>query len=581
MTSSSEPELSFEQREVRKVSAKIEAIEGILIAESEQKDLNPTQKQIKTVAVLHGGLSKYLEELQTEKTSLQTGKTLSRLELFTVYLCFSFLCILNISNLIPTQKQLREIIADILKNVSEEDLQKKLSNPHVLVSSSGSEWDYQENGGFKKELCKTFVNNLNEFNSKEYLDKCSSPIPLLVGGIGEGKSRALQEASKMLKKLAEDSKTFSQVLVFQVTFENGTPPDMKLKASEHVPLRILYHLSDQTVDYKQFEASYGNKGLCLGDVLDYLTKDNSKPSAVLLMIDGFHNLAENPIELPRDNPLRTFLQDTVCGDYILGRQRRHFIFPLCSCTASITAIEALRNDKAWIPLPKLTTVPLQNGKQIRITQKQLRVMGENGRAVEVLMNIIANNTKQSMTDIQLYSEVAEELRSNKSGFGGFESDHVTALLKACFLRETLVPERNDTNIPVGEGKELHVSTFTQHGLLRIEKRKLTIAPIWLLINKNQENGHILQGWQGATPVGDVQWEEFGAWFRMFLSRVHEDGGETMGVVHRLNFNDYFGPFAAFWPRNSPSSSFLGHQKPAAMKQKEAPPAKSQLIKRPK
>ena len=252
-----------------------------------------------------------------------------------------------------------------MKNVSEEDLQKKLSNPRVLVSSSGSEWVYQENGGFKEKLCKTFVNNLNKFNGKEQLDKNSSPIPLLVGGFGEGKSRALQEAPKMLKKLAEDAKTFSQVLVFQVTFEDGTPPDMKLDAREQVPLRILYHLSDQTVDYRQFEASYGNKGLTLGDVLDHLAKDNGKPSAVLLMIDGFHNLDENPIELPTDNPLRTFLCNVVIGEYILGQ--RDFIFPLCSCTAHITAIQALQQsggERAWIPLPKLITVP-----EIRITRK--------------------------------------------------------------------------------------------------------------------------------------------------------------------------------------------------------------------
>ena len=70
MASSSEPELSFEQQEVRKVSAKIEAIEGIAIVESEQKDLNPTQKRIKVVVDLNGGLSKYLEELKVEKNKL-------------------------------------------------------------------------------------------------------------------------------------------------------------------------------------------------------------------------------------------------------------------------------------------------------------------------------------------------------------------------------------------------------------------------------------------------------------------------------------------------------------------------------
>ena len=176
-------------------------------------------------------------------------------------------------------------------------------------------WDYQENGGFKKELCKTFGNNLNKFNSKENLDKNSSPVPLLVCGIGEGKSRALQEAPKMLKKLAEDSKTFSQVLVFQVTFENGTPVDKKLNTCEQVPLRILYHLSDQTISYSQFEIANGNQGLTLGDVLDYLAKDNDKPSAVLLMIDGVHNLAGKPMKLPEDDPLRIFLCNVVSGDY--------------------------------------------------------------------------------------------------------------------------------------------------------------------------------------------------------------------------------------------------------------------------
>ena len=438
----------------------------------------------------------------------------------------------SIKKPIHTQKKPREIVADILNKVSEENLRKKLSNPHVLVSSIGSKWDYQENGGFKKELCKTFGNNLNKFNSKENLDKNSSPVPLLVCGIGEGKSRALQEAPKMLKKLAEDSKTFSQVLVFQVTFENGTPVDKKLNTREQVPLRILYHLSDQTISYSQFEIANGNQGLTLGDVLDYLAKDNDKPSAVLLMIDGVHNLAGKPMKLPEDDPLRIFLCNVVSGDYILCQRRGHFIFPLCSCTASIMAIEALKQsstEKAWIPLPKLIIVPLVNGKQIRITQDQLSVMGGHGRAVEVLAEIIANNTEQSMTDIQLYSEVAEQLSSNKSGFGGFESDHVTALLKACFLRDTLIPGRDDANIPVGEDKQLHVSTFTQHGLLRIENQKLIIAPIWLLMNKKQKNGHILQGWQGATPVSEVQWEQFGAWFRMFLSRVHKNGGETMSL----------------------------------------------------
>ena len=39
-------------------------------------------------------------------------------------------------------------------------------------------------------------------------------------------------------------------------------------------------------------------------------------------------------------------------------------------------------------------------------------------------------------------------------------------------------------------------------------------------------------------------------------------GKLVGVVHRSNFNDYFGPFTAFWPRkptHSPSSSLLRHR----------------------
>ena len=88
MTSSSEPVLSFEQQELRKVSAKLDKIEAIQMAEIQKKDLNKEQTVFKAWAVQHeNGLNTYklkLEEKEQDYRDILKKPT--EVYLFTFYL---------------------------------------------------------------------------------------------------------------------------------------------------------------------------------------------------------------------------------------------------------------------------------------------------------------------------------------------------------------------------------------------------------------------------------------------------------------------------------------------------------------
>eukprot|EP01059_Diplonema_ambulator_P025689 TRINITY_DN4277_c0_g2_i3.p2 TRINITY_DN4277_c0_g2~~TRINITY_DN4277_c0_g2_i3.p2 ORF type:complete len:216 (+),score=43.26 TRINITY_DN4277_c0_g2_i3:62-649(+) len=65
-----------------------------------------------------------------------------------------------------------------------------LKNPHRLLSSTGSHWEYQYDNAFKERLAEVFSKNLDSY-SKGHSDKSSRALTLVCAGPGSGKSRTL------------------------------------------------------------------------------------------------------------------------------------------------------------------------------------------------------------------------------------------------------------------------------------------------------------------------------------------------------------------------------------------------------
>ena len=76
MTSSSEPELSYEQQQQRKVSAKLDMIEAIQMAEIQGKDLDKELTEFEAWAVQYeNGLNTYKQKLKNKLCRLWEKST--------------------------------------------------------------------------------------------------------------------------------------------------------------------------------------------------------------------------------------------------------------------------------------------------------------------------------------------------------------------------------------------------------------------------------------------------------------------------------------------------------------------------
>ena len=420
-------------------------------------------------------------------------------------------------------KDPKEIVRKILKTVDITELEKGLQDPHSLLKTPGLQYDYQTSAGFARALFEAFDTNFDAFG-KGIRDKNTCGIPLIASGIGDGKSRALTEIPRLL----QEEYSVTEFTTFCVSFENGTSCST-LTPEEHIPIRILHHLAGRG-DFNDFARENTKKGISLQSILEVIDQMKLLKPNVLLMVDGIHNIGKTPSE--NNDPMRILLREVIVG-YV---HSPHFIFPVCSCTASIDVLSALQDSttqKFWIPLPMMFVIPKVNGKQIDVTEKQFRVMGGHGRSLEILQEIKEKNLEQPLDDNQLFIEVKNIMINRKSGFSTlYSDDEITALLRGSFCHTSYNPMNVNSNVMANKESK-HISKYLKHGLLTVaDDGRLRVAPIWLLLNTKQEDGHILQAWSGPVPVSSEEWEKFGAWFRMFLSKVHPQGETSLADFHK-------------------------------------------------
>ena len=420
-------------------------------------------------------------------------------------------------------KDPKEIVRKILGTVDITELEKRLQDPHSLLKTPGLQYDYQTSDGFATALFKAFDTNFDAFG-KGIRDKNTCGIPLIASGIGDGKSRALTEIPRLL----QEKYSITEFTTFCVSFENGTSCST-LTPEEHIPIRILHHLAGRG-GFNDFARENSKKGISLQSILEVIDQMKLLKPNVLLMVDGIHNIGKTSSET--DDPMRILLREVIVG-YV---HSPHFIFPVCSCTASIDVLSALQDSttqKFWIPLPMMFVIPKVNGKQIDVTEKQFRVMGGHGRSLEILQEIKEKNLEQPLDDNQLFIEVKNIMINRKSGFSTlYSDDEITALLRGSFCHTSYNPMNVNSNVKANKESK-HISKYLKHGLLTVaDDGRLRVAPIWLLLNTKQEDGHILQAWSGPVPVSSEEWEKFGAWFRMFLSKVHPQGETSLADFHK-------------------------------------------------
>jgi len=181
--------------------------------------------------------------------------------------------------------QLTRSVADLYANDIERRTQKLMGTlewrePKRLCESLGRDWSYQAASELVDTLEEHIVPHYNAWQDGRH-DRHSRALYLVLGGLGTGKSRMLDEMKGLLCAAAEQSKKedlmqrMRNAYVFHVTFENDSVSTGKLINSEvpdfDISYRMLYQLSKERPekDWKTFatelNTSYSNLPLSMGE----------------------------------------------------------------------------------------------------------------------------------------------------------------------------------------------------------------------------------------------------------------------------------------------------------------------------
>jgi len=237
-------------------------------------------------------------------------------------------------------------------------------------------FDYQADLGLVQTLADCCVHSWKA-RERESTDKGAHKLPTIVAGSGGGKSRLLKELGDVLKaadwsSAPELGKRMENVLVFHVTFENGTGgqldppgtpfPDSATGASQRVGLRIAHQLLPDKSIKSLIRAA--TRGDIPGDDLDPENLFRRLATAeacdvadltIILCVDAVHEAGGKPYGAQigdRSSPMRRVVSALSSLLRSSGKSANPFCFVCLSATS----------DEAFNPLPftgteKVTIVP--------------------------------------------------------------------------------------------------------------------------------------------------------------------------------------------------------------------------------
>ena len=367
-------------------------------------------------------------------------------------------------------------------------------------------------------------------------DKQNRSVLVVASGMGDGKTRLLQELVGLAKEVADLSK-FNTVEL-RVNFENGTQlRDDELTGDVDVNKilldRLLFSMlapEGQEFDTFQSENQWGFKCTELVGEIQKMFKEKEKDAMIFFLVDGIHNLDRDRPDSDSANWYLNSIQKEmlyVVSDIIMSAAYR---FVACSSTVSLPVQRAMKDSasvlKAMVSPPVLTRLPKEVTNKVVLEHKEqfLEMFGAHPRSMEVLVS------NDGGTPAEVFEAAAYKLRDHyKIG------DYLSAEQLRAVLEYSLGPRAADDS-PVGDATTLE--TFLQNGLLRICKGRLTVSPLYLMIELNHAiakgddsvKEHPLFGWQPFGHESDSAFEKYVAWVRCLRSRVFT-GEVALSTLH--------------------------------------------------
>ena len=366
-------------------------------------------------------------------------------------------------------------------------------------------------------------------------DKQRRSVLVVASGMGDGKTRLLQELVGLAKEVPDLSK-FNTVEL-RVNFENDTfLRNDELEGNVDVDKILLDRLlfcmlapEGQMFDAFRRENQWGFTCETLVWEIQKMFKEKEKDAMVFFLVDGIHNLDRDRPDSDSANWKQNSIQRRMLDVMSIIIKSAAYRFVACSSTVTKPVQRAMANSpsvlRSMVSPPVLTRLPKEVTNKVVLEHKEqfLEMFGAHPRSMEVLVS------NDGGTPAEVFEAAVDKLRDHyKIG------DYLSAGQLRAVLKYSLGPHASDRS-PVGDAT---LETFMQNGLLRICRGSLTVSPLYLMIELKHAiakgdgsvTEHPLFGWQPFGHDHEGDFEKYVAWVRCLRSRVFE-GEVTIERLH--------------------------------------------------
>ena len=408
----------------------------------------------------------------------------------------------------------------------------------ALQSSQGYQFD--RNRPFKEYQGGAAIRNvINEEITacvKGYHDKQERNLVSIVSGMGNGKSRLLDE----MKAIMQGNKSFKKRTCYTLycNFENGT-------RAEPVPLgdggwdqvrkeildRIMFILMIATTDGPCPRGvndlrMYGKKykwNFTLNALIGAI-HDVASGAIVMVLVDGAHSMDPVPTEGLEDYYQKSCMRQVyhVLSDAICWCPR---VFAACTSVTplllQLTATDGPNVKKLLVTPPPMTRMPKEvtNRLVLKHKKKLLQLFGGHPRTLEFLVG----NTSTTLSDIFEAAVAALQGQYKLSEVG---TDVLVPLLQRILTGDGMfcLDEK------IGG---ITCDTLTRLGLVKIQRSDLNkqatrgvryplhVSALLMLFLRHRDNNSVLTMWRPYYEGADA-FEQFAASVRCIRSHVCED-----------------------------------------------------------
>ncbi|CAG8650524.1 1473_t:CDS:2 [Funneliformis mosseae] len=416
--------------------------------------------------------------------------------------------------------------------------------PDMLLKTSGALWEFQTPAGFKEIFQNELFDHYRYWRNGQ-IDKTYIPLYFLLSGAGTGKSRTATELPRLAKKYAEDidnadlKKALEKPFVFNISFENGTPLNLKEEKAptQAIALRMLHQLLGKTTAWDTIMRKYiASPSDVLNLILIY-HKISRQDMTIFLIVDGLQTALQGGKDSHNKSSFFNNCMTVLSG---IARQRGG-PFVIACCAATITT-----------PYKREHGVLMQVFPSHPIIEMLINDMGGHGRALETLQDVLVHYKDLDVVNFtDLINDIRTKLQDRYSEWIVAGSQILIPVLRIILSHQVV-----DSTIPFPGTDGLKVDDVTQFGLIWFQKTIglqgfLTCAYVWLWIMAHTSGDPILKNWrftyyeeqQGkgdvTVPPGAQYWqhlEHYVAQIRVLKSMVYENG-EVISMS-KLHFGAY-------------------------------------------